>query len=229
MRAFFTFSLSLFFFVNNSSAQLKIINNSDFNYELVFITASNMPLKTATACFAIIEKRVNKSNLNSRENMVVDYEFKKDVKYDLFLVDTSEWGTYDHTACLHSVSFDNEKTVTVINDSVPRPFFYHCLERELENNETELTLNFTNNTKYRILEFSYAIDDLNKFTTSRNLVPWAPLVAKASGKYYLTHFKKEGVEKELKLKFKLELNGVFKEKTILLKFTDEKIDFALRE
>jgi len=229
MRIFFTLPLSLLFFLSHSFAQLKIINNSDFNYELVFITASNIPLKTENSCFAIIEKKINETNLNSRETIVVDYEFKKGVRYDLYLVDTSKWGGYEHTACLHSMNFDTEKTVIVINENVPKPFYFHCMERVMDENEVSLILNLTNKSKYRVLEFSYAIDDLNKFTTARYLVPWAPLVTDRSGKYYLTHLKKDGVEKDLKLKFKLELNGVFTEENFSLKFADEKIDFVLRE
>jgi hypothetical protein len=215
--------------VNTAIAQLKIINNTDFDYELVFIVPNNVPIKTNGSCFTIAEKRLNKKELKSRENIEVAYKFTKGVKYDLFLVDTSQMGTYEHTACLHSMNFDNEKSVTVINDSLPRQFFYHCEEGIMGNNQVSLSLNITNKTKYRILGFSYAIANVNKFTTERYLVPWAPLLTNQPGKYYLTYTRQDGVEKNLKLKLKLELNGVYKEKEMTLKFTKQELDCIVTE
>jgi hypothetical protein len=213
----FTFFLSYI----NSFSQLKIINKSDFNYESIFITPVTTPLKTKGACFTIIDKRINQKALKSGGNTVINYKFKKGVLYDLFLVDSTEWGSYEHTACLRSVSFDKIKIVTIINDSVPKPFFYYCEEPIMHDNEASVTLNFTNAADGRITELSYAIDDLDKFTTERYLAPWAPLLKNKSGKYHFTYNKKEGVEKDLKLKFKFESNGIFKEKIISLKFTGE--------
>ncbi|GAB2815617.1 hypothetical protein [Ferruginibacter profundus] len=219
----------LLLIVNTAIAQLKITNNTEFDYDLVFIVPNNVPIKTNPGCFTITEKRVNKKDLKPRENIEVAYKFTKGVKYDLFLVDTSQMGTYEHTACLHSMNFDNERSVTVINDSLPRQFFYHCEETIMLENMVSLSLTIINKTKYRILGFSYAIDDLNKFTTNRYLVPWAPLLTNQPGKYYLTHTRQDGVEKNLKLKFKLELNGVYIEKVMAFKFTKEELDCVVTE
>lgn len=224
---FLVFSFAISF--TNLSAQIKIINNSDFNYQAVYITPSKVGLKTKGSCFEILEKRINQSDLNKNGKITINYKFKKGTKYDLFLIDTMEDNSYKHSACLHSISFDKSSTVTIVNDSVPRPFYYHCMERIMNDNEVSLILNFTNNSKFRVLELSYAIDKLDNFTTHRYLVPWSPLQTNKSIKCYLTHLKKDGVEKDLMLKIKLESNGVFKEKIISLKFTEEIIDYTFSE
>jgi hypothetical protein len=196
---------------------------------LIFITPNNIPFKTTGNCFEIIDKKVNQGDLNQNNTISLNYKFKKGAKYDMVLVDTSKYNSYEHTACLHSITFNKSKTITIVDDSIPKPFNFHCQERIMYPEETSVRLNFTNTSKYRILELSFAINDPDKFSTHRYLVPWAPLTPNKSTRLFLTYLKSETAEKDLKLKLKLELNGIFKERIILLKFKGEEVEYIFSE
>jgi hypothetical protein len=198
------------------NAQIKIINQSEFTFEQLYITPSDTPFKTTGNRFEIQNALTNKANIRSAATVNIPFTAKKNVRYDITVVDTSEWGTYEHTAVFHSVDLFKNKKIEITEAVLPKAYFYYCMETTLEDNYDQLKFVLENQTKYRIVKLMYAVDDTSKFSTARYLAPWAALESKKRMNLYFPYIKSKDIMRKFSIQVLPELNGTVKERQVEL-------------
>ncbi len=201
-------------------AQLSIENLSKSDADLIYIIPSDSSLKTKGVCYEIVNKSLIKSSLKKFLKTNLNYKIYSQIKYDIFLIDTADYGGYQNIFVKYNVELKKKQIIKFFDNDINFENQYDCTERAMYKDEVNVDVKLINKSNRRVLKVIEYNSSKNSNDMVHNITPWKMIFSGQSIIMSFSYIKKSVLPKQLKCKVWSEKGGIIEIKEYIIDFKD---------